>query len=40
MTTATILAFAGSARRDSWNRKVLAVAAVGAREAATIVKLG
>ena len=43
MTTASILAFAGSARRDSWNRKVLAVAAVGAREAGaevTVVNLG
>lgn len=43
MTTAAILAFAGSARRDSWNRKVLEVAVNGAREAGatvTIVNLG
>lgn len=43
MTTAKILAFAGSARRDSWNRKVLAVAAAGARDAGaqvTVVNLG
>ena len=43
MTTANILAFAGSARRDSWNRKVLAVAVAGAREAGaevTVVNLG
>lgn len=43
MTTAAILAFAGSARRDSWNRKVLEVAVNGAREASatvTIVNLG
>jgi len=43
MTTAHILAFAGSARRDSWNRKVLAVAVDGAREAGadvTVVNLG
>ena len=43
MTTATILAFAGSARRDSWNRKVLEVAVAGAREAGaevTVVNLG
>lgn len=43
MTTAKILAFAGSARRDSWNRKVLAVAVAAAREAGaevTVVNLG
>ncbi len=43
MTTANILAFAGSARRDSWNRKVLAVAVAGARDAGaevTVVNLG
>jgi len=43
MTTARILAFAGSARRDSWNRKVLVVAVAGAREAGaevTVVNLG
>lgn len=28
-----ILAFSGSSRRDSWNRKILEVAAAGAREA-------
>ena len=42
MTTARILAFAGSARRESWNRKVLEVAAAGAREAlaeVTVVNL-
>jgi chromate reductase, NAD(P)H dehydrogenase (quinone) len=42
MTSARILAFAGSARRESWNRKVLAVAVAGAREAGaevTIVNL-
>ncbi len=33
MTTPRILAFAGSARRDSWNKKALAVAVLGAREA-------
>ena len=41
--TARILAFAGSARRDSWNRKVLEVATAGAREAGaevTVVNLG
>lgn len=43
MTTAKILAFAGSARKDSWNRKVLEVAAQGARDAGaevTVVNLG
>jgi NAD(P)H-dependent FMN reductase len=43
MTTAHILAFAGSARRDSWNRKVLEVAAAGARDAGAevnVVNLG
>ena len=43
MTTANILAFAGSARRDSWNRKVLEVAVAGARDAGakvTVVNLG
>lgn len=33
MTIPRILAFAGSSRKDSWNRKVLEVAAAGAREA-------
>lgn len=33
MTTANILAFAGSNRKDSWNRKVLEVAVAGARDA-------
>jgi chromate reductase, NAD(P)H dehydrogenase (quinone) len=43
MVTAKILAFAGSARRNSWNRKVLAVAVAGARDAGaemTVVNLG
>lgn len=43
MTTAKILAFAGSARRESWNRKVLEVAVQGARDAGaevTVVNLG
>jgi NAD(P)H-dependent FMN reductase len=43
MITARILAFAGSARRDSWNRKVLEVAVAGARDAGaevTVVNLG
>ena len=43
MVTAHILAFAGSARRDSWNRKVLEVAVAGARGAGaevTVVNLG
>ena len=43
MITASILAFAGSARRDSWNRKVLEVAVAGARGAGaevTVVNLG
>ena len=43
MVTAKILAFAGSARKDSWNRKVLEVAVQGAREAGaevTVVNLG
>lgn len=42
MTTAHILAFAGSSRRDSWNRKVLGVAVDGAHEAGaevTVVNL-
>ncbi|MEP7155593.1 MAG: NAD(P)H-dependent oxidoreductase [Betaproteobacteria bacterium] len=39
MTTARILAFAGSARKDSWNRKVLEVAAQGARDAGAEVKV-
>ncbi len=42
MTTAHILAFAGSSRRESWNRKVLAVAVAGAQEAGaevTVVNL-
>ncbi len=33
MTTANILAFAGSSRKESWNRKVLEVAVSGARDA-------
>jgi NAD(P)H-dependent FMN reductase len=33
MTTPRVLAFSGSSRRDSWNRKILEVAAAGAREA-------
>lgn len=33
MPTPRILAFAGSIRRDSWNRKVLEIAAAGARNA-------
>jgi chromate reductase, NAD(P)H dehydrogenase (quinone) len=37
MTTAHILAFAGSTRRNSWNRKVLDVAAAGARDAGATV---
>jgi NAD(P)H-dependent FMN reductase len=43
MTIARILAFAGSARKESWNRKVLDVAVAGAREAGaevTVVNLG
>jgi NAD(P)H-dependent FMN reductase len=43
MATARILSFAGSARRDSWNRKVLEVAVAGARDAGadvTLVNLG
>jgi NAD(P)H-dependent FMN reductase len=32
-TTARILAFAGSSRKESWNRKVLEIAVAGAREA-------
>ena len=43
MTIAKILAFAGSARKESWNRKVLEVAAEGARGAGaevTVVNLG
>ena len=41
-TTARILAFAGSSRKESWNRKVLEVAAAGARDAhaeVTVVNL-
>jgi len=43
MTIAKILAFAGSARKESWNRKVLEIAVAGAREAGadvTVVNLG
>ncbi len=43
MPPATILAFAGSTRRHSWNRKVLEVAVAGARDAGaevTVVNLG
>lgn len=39
MPTPRILAFAGSARRDSWNRKVLELAVVGAREAGAEVQV-
>ena len=42
MTTPRILAFSGSSRRESWNRKVLEVAVAGAREAeadVTVVNL-
>ena len=43
MTQAKILAFAGSSRKESWNRKVLNVAVQGARDACaevTLVNLG
>ena len=43
MTQAKILAFAGSSRKQSWNRKVLDVAVQGARDAGaevTVVNLG
>ena len=42
MADAKILAFAGSARKESWNRKVLEVAVAGARDAGaevTVVNL-
>ena len=39
MTTAKILAFAGSVRKQSWNRKVLEVAVHGARDAGAEVTL-
>jgi NAD(P)H-dependent FMN reductase len=42
MTDARILAFAGSARKESWNRRVLDVAVAGARDAGadvTVVNL-
>ena len=39
MTTPRILAFSGSARRDSLNKKVLSVAVLGAREAGAEVTL-
>lgn len=39
MSTARILAFAGSTRKHSWNRKVLEVAAGGARDAGAEVML-
>lgn len=37
--TARILAFAGSSRKESWNRKVLEVAVAGAREAGAEVTM-
>jgi chromate reductase len=37
MTAVNILAFAGSTRKESWNRKVLNVAAQGARDAGAAV---
>lgn len=37
MTTAKILAFSGSSRKESWNRKVLEVAVAGARDAGAVV---
>ena len=43
MTQAKILAFSGSSRKESWNRKVLNVAVQGARDAGaevTVVNLG
>jgi NAD(P)H-dependent FMN reductase len=43
MTIAKIIAFAGSARKESWNHKVLEVAVAGARGAGaevTVVNLG
>jgi len=39
MTAANILAFAGSVRKESWNRKVLNVAIQGARDAGAQVTL-
>ena len=39
MTVANILAFAGSARKQSWNRKVLTVAVQGASDAGAKVTL-
>jgi len=39
MTTVRILAFAGSARRDSWNRTVLELAVAGARAAGAEVRV-
>lgn len=39
MTTPRILAFGGSLRRESWNQKLAAVAAAGAREAGAEVTL-
>ena len=39
MAQANILAFAGSIRKDSWNRKVLSVAVEGARAAGAEVTL-
>ena len=38
-TTARILAFAGSSRKESWNRKVLEIAVAGARDAQAAVTL-
>ena len=39
MTSAKILAFSGSNRKNSWNRKVLEVAAAGARDAGATVTI-
>ena len=39
MSEVNILAFAGSVRKESWNRKVLDVAIAGARDAGATVTL-